>query len=151
MLVNSGAFEMKDLMENELAEITEAIDFRDRCDASRAVGKPGLLNDDVNARRDLFTNRSRGQVETGHHAERFHALQRFLGAVRVCGRHGALVACVHGLKHVDRLTAAALTDHDSIRPHAKRILEKISNAVGTAALDIRGLGFERHHVRLVEL
>src|SRR5512132_1260023 len=67
--------------------------------------------------------------------------------VRVRGAEAALVSRVHRLEHVERLTAANLTDDDPIRPHAKGVpdvrlvlLGALSTLPGTRWHDVRGSG-----------
>ena len=60
------------------------------------------------------------------------------------------MARVHGLKHVERLGAAALADHDPVRPHSKCVPEQVANAHLAVALDVRWPGFERDDVHLLQ-
>ena len=60
------------------------------------------------------------------------------------GAEAALVSRVHRLEHVERLTAANLTDDDPIRPHAKGVpdvrlvlLGALSTLPGTRWHDVR--------------
>jgi hypothetical protein len=67
----------------------------------------------------------------------------------VDGGHGAVVAGVHGLEHVQRFTAAALADDDAVGPHAETVLHEVSLGDFALAFDVGGAGFEADDVRLL--
>ena len=46
------------------------------------------------------------------------------------------MASVHGLEHVQRLTAAALADDDAIGPHAQSVAHELANGDCALALDV---------------
>src|SRR5204862_2105883 len=60
-------------------------------------------------------------------------------------------ARVHGLEHVEGLATADLTDHDAVGSHTQRVPDEVANGDLTATFDVRGTGFHRQHVVLVEL
>ena len=56
------------------------------------------------------------------------------------------MASIHRLKHVERLTTAALAHHNSIRTHAKRISDELPDSDLTAPLLVGRSGLERNDV-----
>ena len=52
-------------------------------------------------------------------------------------RQRALVACVHGLQHVDGLTGADLADDDAVGPHAQGVAHEVADAHLALALGAR--------------
>jgi hypothetical protein len=42
----------------------------------------------------------------------------------VDGCHGAFVARIHGLQHVECFFSAALAEDDAVGPHAQRVLDQ---------------------------
>ena len=64
--------------------------------------------------------------------------------------HGAAVAGVHGLEHVERFGAPRLADDDAVRPHAKRVDHQLALRYGALPFDGRFAGLEPHDVPLLE-
>ncbi len=116
-----------------------------------SVREAALLDDEVDARRDLLADRALRKIEAGHEDERLEARDGLDGRVRVRRRERAVVAGVHRLEHVERLAAAALADDDAVGAHAERVLHEIADRVLAAALEVRGARLERDDVRLLEL
>ena len=54
---------------------------------------------------------------------------------------------VHRLQHVQGLAAANLADDDPVGTHPKRVAHELANRDLTLALDVRGPGLQRNHVR----
>ncbi len=67
------------------------------------------------------------------------------------GRQTAVVTGVHGLKHVDRFTAADLADHDAIGTHTQGVAHEVSLRDFTTTFDVRWPCFESDDVRLLQL
>ncbi|ODU55485.1 MAG: hypothetical protein ABT04_00805 [Granulicella sp. SCN 62-9] len=57
---------------------------------------------------------------------------------------------VHGLKHVQRFTAAALSHDDSIWAHAQAVTHEVPDCDGALALGVARACFERHEIDLIE-
>ena len=61
------------------------------------------------------------------------------------------MASVHGLQHVERFAATALTNHDAVGTHTQGVDQQVANRDATLALDIGRPRFESHDVRLTQL
>ena len=61
------------------------------------------------------------------------------------------MARVHGLEHVQGLTATTLTDDDAIRAHTQTALDQLADRNRTLALDVGRTRFELDPVRLLQL
>src|ERR1035437_5891800 len=55
------------------------------------------------------------------------------GIVSVNGGDGSVVACIHGLQHVERLFPSNLAEDDSIGAHAERVDDEFALADGAFA------------------
>ena len=73
------------------------------------------------------------------------------GLLEWIGGERAVVARVHGLEHVERLTGAALAHHDAVGAHAQAVADEVADGDLALALDVRRPGLQRQHVLLVEL
>src|SRR5437773_4055366 len=62
--------------------------------------------------------------------------------------HRTVVAGVHRLQHVERLSAAYLADDDAVRPHAQRVAHEVADGDLAMALDVGGFGLEADHMHL---
>ena len=60
------------------------------------------------------------------------------------------MACVHRLKHVERLAAAAFADDYAVGTHSEAVANKVADRHGTPALYVRGAGLETDDVRLLQ-
>src|ERR1017187_4352439 len=67
------------------------------------------------------------------------------------GGQGPVMARVHGLEHVQRFTATALSDDDSIRAHTQRVDDQLADRDAPLAVDVRGTSLEAADVLLVQL
>ena len=65
--------------------------------------------------------------------------------------HRTLVACVHRLQHVERLTASALADDDPIGAHTERVADQVADLDCAFAFHIGRPGFEPDDVLLPQL
>ena len=65
--------------------------------------------------------------------------------------HGAVVAGVHRLKHVQGFRTAHLADDDAIRPHAQAVPEQGPLGDFAAAFDVRRARFQTDDVLSLEL
>ena len=61
------------------------------------------------------------------------------------------MAGVHGLQHVERFFAAALTDNDTVGAHSERITNEVALSHFPLALDIGGARLQSADVRLLQL
>ena len=66
------------------------------------------------------------------------------------GRERTIVSRIHGLEHVEGLTAADLTHDDAIRSHPERVANQISDRDLAATLDGRRSGLQTYDVWLGE-
>src|SRR2546430_5276052 len=62
--------------------------------------------------------------------------------------HRTVVAGVHRLQHVERLSAAHLADDDAVRPHAQRVAHEVADGDLARPLDGGGFGLEADHMTL---
>src|SRR4029079_14048319 len=92
-----------------------------------------------------------GQVHAGHQGQGLDAGERVPGRVRVDGGDRAVVTRVHGLQHVQRLTATDLTDDDAVGTHTQRVAHEVADLDLALALDVGRARFHPEHVLLVEL
>src|SRR5664280_1908061 len=76
------------------------LDLGDVRDATGAVLEPGLVDDEVDGRRDLLADRAEREVHAGHQDHRLETGEHVARAVRVAGGHRAVVAGIHRLEHV---------------------------------------------------
>ena len=61
------------------------------------------------------------------------------------------MAGVHGLEHVQRFAATALSDDDPVGPHTQGVDDQLANGDTALAANIRGTGLKTADVLLVEL
>src|SRR5207248_4347158 len=103
LFTDANLLEHEDLLVLDLAAL-DTDDLGDRDDLARTAAQTLLLHDDVHRRRHLLTDRARRKVGAGHQHQRFQAAQALVRVAGVERRHRAVVAAVHGLEHVPRLT-----------------------------------------------
>ena len=120
-------------------------------DLALAILEAGLLDDQVDRRGDLLADDLERHIHTRHHRHRLHTRDRVTRRVGVQGRQGAVVAGVHRLEHIHRLTAAALADHHSFGAHTQRVDHQVANRDATAAIRFGWFGLEAHDVLLRQL
>ena len=72
----------------------------------------------------------RGGQIAARHRDHVEAGQRIARGVGVDRAHGAVMAGVHGLQHVDGLAAADLTEDDAVGPHTKGVLPRWRMVIG---------------------
>ncbi len=128
-----------------------ALNFRDGDDFAGAVTQALQMADHVDCRRNLLANSPDGQVHTGHESHRFEAGECIARAVGVGGRHRAVVAGVHGLKHVQRGLIANLADDDPVGPHTQGVDHQVLNGDFALAFDVCRPGLQGDDVLLPEL
>ena len=68
-----------------------------------------------------------GQLDAAHHDHRLEPAEQLARRVGVHRRHGAGVAGVHGLEHVEGLGATALTDDDAVWPHTQGVTDQVTD------------------------
>src|SRR5690349_11411125 len=126
-------------------------DFRNRRDAARTVRHARDLQHDVDGRRHLLAHRTIRKAHTRHLDHGLESRQGVAWCVGVNGCQRTIVACVHGLKHVDSLTATDLADHDAIWTHTKCVAHEITLRDFTTTFNVWRPCFEPDCVRLLEL
>ncbi len=126
-------------------------DLADTGDTPAAVRQALELHDDAHGRGDLTPDARNRHRHAGHADHLLEALDGVARGVGVHGGHGALVAGVHGLEHIEGLVTAALADDDPIGPHAQRVLHEFPLAQLALALGIGGTGFQPADVRELQL
>src|SRR6266849_1393928 len=118
--------ECEQLLEGNVA-VLQAHHLGHADDLSRAAPQPFSLDDDVDRRRDLRTDRARRKLGARQQHQGLEAVHRITRVVRVQRAHRSVVTRVHRLQHVERLGTAALADDDAVRPHAKAVAHKVSD------------------------
>ncbi len=116
-----------------------------------AVAETRALHHQVDGRSQLLANHLVGHVLAGHHDHGFETRESVARRVGVDGGHGAVVARVHGLQHVERFGAARFAHDDAVGPHTQRIDHQIARRDGARAFDVGRARFKAHHVRLLQL
>jgi hypothetical protein len=66
------------------------------------------------------------------------------------GSEGAIVSCVHGLEHIQSLSAATLSNHDPIGAHTQGIANQIAECYHASALHTCRLTFQADDVLLIQ-
>ncbi len=84
--------------------------------------------------RNLAADRLNGHRHAGHAEHLFKAGNCIARCVGVNGRHGAFMAGIHGLKHVEGFLAANLAEDDPVGAHAQGVLDEIALLDFTGAL-----------------
>src|SRR5262245_29784881 len=128
-----------------------ALDLGDVDDLPGPVLQAALLDDEVDRRGDLFADGADREVDAGHEDHRLEPGEHVARAVGVAGRHRAVVARVHRLEHVQRLTGAALSDDDAVGPHPEGVPDELADRDRTLAFDVRRARLERHDMLLAKL
>src|ERR1035437_4141426 len=126
-------------------------DLADVGDAAAPVTHARDLDDEINGRSDLGADSLLGQRDRSHHRHRFDAGDGIAGIVSVNGGDGSVVACIHGLQHVERLFPSNLAEDDSIGAHAKRIDDEFALADGAFAFEVGRPALEARDVFLFDL
>ncbi len=142
--------EQEDVAQNRTVRVV-ADDLGDLGDLAAAVGHAGLVDDQVDRRRDLRADGLKRYVDRGHHHHGLEAGERVSGRVRVDGRHAPVVACVHGLQHVEGLGTAHLTDQDPVGAHSKAVAQELPDGELALAFDVGWPVLERDDMRVVDL
>src|SRR5262245_47271127 len=114
-----------------------ALDFGDVGDLARAVLEAALMDDQVDCRGHLLADGPQRQVDARHEDHRLETGQHVARAVGVARRHRAVVARVHGLEHVQRLTGTTPPDDDAVGAHAQGVADELADRDRTATLDVR--------------
>src|SRR5271165_591432 len=121
-------------------------DLRDTGYLARSVAHAGGLHDDGDGRRNLLAHRFFGHIHVAHGDHRFEPGDGIAWGVGVNGGHGAFVAGIHGLEHVEGFFTAHLADDDAIGAHTQAVDEKLTLADGALAFNVGGAGFEADDV-----
>src|SRR5450759_493899 len=131
--------------------LLHADDLGDRGHLARAIAQPVQLDDEVDAAAHLLANGPYGKVDAGHQNEGLEPGECVARGVGVQGRHRAVVAGVHGLKHVKRLAATALPDDDALRAHAQGVDDQPLDGDFALSVDVPWPGLEPADMLLVQL
>ena len=126
-------------------------DFRDGDHLARAVGEAGDLDHGMNGAGHLLADGAFRNIEIGHGDHVLDAVQSVARGVGVNGGERALMAGVHGLKHVKGLLAAHLAYHDAVGAHTEAVDDELAHADRALAFDVGRAGFEADDVLLLEL
>jgi hypothetical protein len=104
VLVHTHAVvEQEDVLKGDDVAL-HALHLGDVGDAAAAVTEPADVHDEVERRCHLLADRPHGQVEPCHQRHRLDTGERVARGVRVHRGDRPVVAGVHGLQHVERLT-----------------------------------------------
>ena len=95
--------------------------FRDRHHAARAILKTRGLHNQVHSRRNLGSGRLLRHFDPGHGDHVFQTRHTIARRVGVDRGHRAVVAGVHGLKHVDDFFTTGFPNDDAVGTHTKRV------------------------------
>jgi hypothetical protein len=90
-----------------------------------------------------------GQAQIRHHDHILDAVERIARRIGVDRSHGAVVAGVHRLQHVEGLGAAYLADDDAVGAHAQRIADELALWDVAGAFDVWGTRLHLHNMRLL--
>ena len=126
-------------------------DLADARQAARAVGKSLHLDDKRHCGGDLASDRAQRHRRARHPDHLLKPLQGVARGIGVNSGHGAFVASIHRLEHVERFFAATFADDNSIGPHSQRVANKIARSNFASALDIGRAGLQPADMRLLEL
>ena len=116
-------------------------DLGDAGHLARAVAHARGLHDDGDGRGDLLADGLLGQIHVAHGDHRFEPGDGVARGVGVNGGHGAFVAGVHGLQHVEGFFAADLADDDAVGAHTQAVDEQLPLADGARCLRCWAAGF----------
>ena len=100
---------------------------------------------------DLLPDGSLGQLDPAHHHHGLETAEQLARGVGVHRGHRTGVTGVHGLEHVERLRATALTDDDAVGPHTQRVADEVADADLAAPLGVGGPGLEGDDVGPLDL
>ena len=147
---DAGALELVDVL--HVHEIVfDAHHLADGGDAAAPIVEAGTVHHDIDGAGQLLADDLIGYVLRGHHDHGFEARESVARGIGVNRGHGAIVAGVHGLKHVERFGAARLAHDDAVGAHAEGVDHQVALRDGAGALDIGGAGFQADHVVLLQL
>ncbi len=149
-VLNARLFKHKYVLKDDHVAL-HALNFGHRDDASGTVLHARLLNDQIHSRRDLLANCANREIHAGHQTHGLKTRQGITRRIRVGSGHRSIVTSVHRLKHVERFSRTALTNHDPIWPHTKGVHDKITNGDFAASFDIGWPRFQGHDVILAQL
>src|SRR5581483_7703518 len=126
-------------------------DFTNAGYLSGAVAHAAALHDNRDRSGYLLPDGFFRQVHIGHCDHRLQPGDRVSRGVRVNRSHGALVARIHGLQHVEGLLAAHFANDDSVGAHAEAIDQQLPLPNCALTLDIRGARFQTDDVLLSQI
>src|SRR5690606_34168623 len=126
--------------------LLHADDFGNVRDTTHAALQAAGLNHEVDRAGNLLTHGLNRQFEAGHHDHGFHTGDAVARGIRVDRGERTFVTRVHGLQHVERFRTTAFADDDTFRPHTQGVADEIGRGDLALAFDVRGAGFESHHV-----
>jgi hypothetical protein len=110
-------------------------EHRDAADTTSAASIATQMHDCIQSCRQLTVHRRPWQA--GGSAKCFKARRHVFGAVGVDGAAAAFMSGVQRGKEVDHFAAANLAHHKTIRSHAQRLPNKVTEVNTTGALGVR--------------
>src|SRR5438034_5539705 len=148
--VDADLLEVEELLELDFT-VFDAGDLGHAHDPAHAAPESRLLDDQVDRRADRLADGTRRKVLTCLEDKRLQTHKALARVVGVDGRHRAIVTGVHGLEHVQRLSATTLTDDDPVGAHTQTALDELAYGPRALALDVGRSRLELDPVRLLEL
>src|ERR1700687_2275125 len=142
--------ENKELLELDIA-VFDSGDLGHADDAADTTTQPGLLNDQVDGGPDRLPDSPRRQVLSRLEHKGLETDQALVRVVGVDRGHRTIVAGVHGLEHVQRLTTSTLTDDDPVGSHTQTALDELADGHRAFAFHVRRTRLELDPVRLLKL
>ena len=149
VVVKAGLFEAEEILCGD-GTAFHVLDFGDVGDLAAAVAHAGLVQDEVDGRRNLLADGALRQVEAGHHDHRLKARQGVTRAVGMGRGQGTVVAGVHSLQHVESLARADLADDDAVGAHAQGITHEVADGNGSPPFEVGRTRLERDDVLLLQ-
>src|SRR5713226_734764 len=145
----AGLFEHKNVLHGDQVAL-HAHAFGDVRDAAGTVAEARHLHEHVDSRADLLAHGTHAHVGVGHTDHDFQTSDGVAWIVGVYGGQRAIVTGVHGLQHIERLFATALTDDDAVGAHTEGVDHKFADANVALAFDVRRAGLHPRHMRLAQ-
>ena len=145
VLADPGLNEFKNILKQDHILLL-AGDFGDLHDFPGTVGKPRLLDDDIDRRSDLFPDRIGRKLKSRHHHHILHTGKGITGIVGMAGRQRSVMARVHGLQHIQRFGSAAFPHDDPVGTHTQSIDHQIPNGDPPLPFDVRRPGFQGNQI-----
>src|SRR6266545_4416224 len=134
---DAGPIELEQILHRHLVAV-DADDFGDAGHLSGSVTQARSVDHDVDGAGKLLANYLVGYVLARHHHHGLETREGIARRVGVHGGHGAVVARVHGLQHVERFRPARFTHDDTVRTHTQGVDYKVALRNRSRAFDVHG-------------